>query len=806
MEGLLCSQEMAEIDELFKSAFNLEAKLVLFPVRHHSPACSFHLKKVIDTYNPDIILIEGPSDTKNVLKFIEHEESEAPLCIYYSYSDKKGVIGEKGGKYMCYYPFLDYSPELVAIREAKNRGIIAEFIDLSYPEILANSSKAVMTGKTPKSSYNDDYLLQRGEYLKKLYEKEGCRNFSELWEKLFELDGYTTDTASFVKNMLAFCYFSRISYSKEMLDSDGCSAREAYMAQNIRKALDKHSKVLVVTGGFHTSGIVSLIKNDTDLKLKSIDLKDSGTYAMAYSLEESDQLNGYASGMPHPAFYQRVWEEMLSCETNPYEKAVLYFIIRCGGYLRKKEGGISTADEIEAYNMAKGLKSLRDKSGCGVYELIDAVRSSFVKGELNNYDKSPMEALFKMLTGKRIGKLCRNADVPPLIEDFREKAGYLKLKTDTTSEQEVTLYIYKSTKHRECSKFLNILRFFDIGFCKKVKGPDFSKRTNTNLVREIWKYRWSTSVDSGLIELSVYGGSVAEVAAELAKKKYADIGDHAGEASLLMIDMFMMGLDCNLQEIAEVLSDTINKDETFFSVADCTYNLNFLNRAGSILCAAGNNELGKLISQAYNKTAALMTSLAVIPKDNENKAISKLKDIYHILMMEDVCVEREIFENGLINITENKLCNSAVEGAAAGLLYGMGRLEREQVIRLAEGYLYGTGEKFLESAGFLKGLFSTARDILFHDNKFLEGIDNVLCNMSEDAFIRILPELRLSFSFFNPGEIEEIGKRVAEVYSTEPENILRTKAVDPQLADFCKEIDTYGMDTLKQWRIMHGQQ
>lgn len=565
MEGLLCSQEMAEIDELFKSAYNLESNLVLFPVRHHSPACSFHLKKVIDAYNPDIILIEGPSDTNHVLEFIEHEESEAPLCIYYSYSDKKGVVGEKDGKYTCYYPFLDYSPELIAIREAKNRGIVAEFIDLAYPEILLNSSKENgINGNIPKASYNDDYLMQRGEYLKRLCVKEGCRNFSELWEKLFELDGSIASTACFVKNMLAFCYFSRVGYSKEMLESDGCSAREAFMAGNIKKALEKHNKVLVVTGGFHTSGIIDLIKNGSDKDLKSVDLRDSGTYAMAYSLEESDQLNGYASGMPHPAFYQKVWEELTTNESNPYEKAVLHFIIKCGGYLRKKEGDISTADEIEAYNMAKGLKLLRDKAGCGIYELIDAVRSSFVKGELNYYDKSPTEVLYKMLTGKKIGKLCGNADVPPLVKDFREKSKFFKLKVDTTIEQETTLYIYKSERHRECSKLLNILKFFDTGFCKRVKGPDFSKRTNTNLVREVWKYRWNTSVDSSLIELSVYGGSLAEVAGELAKKKYADIGDHAGEASLLMIDIFMMGLKDNLQGISGALSDTINKDGTFF--------------------------------------------------------------------------------------------------------------------------------------------------------------------------------------------------------------------------------------------------
>ncbi|NRU69045.1 hypothetical protein, partial [Clostridium beijerinckii] len=44
-----------KIKNYVKKAYNLESKVMFFPVRHHSPACSFHLKKVIESYNPEII-------------------------------------------------------------------------------------------------------------------------------------------------------------------------------------------------------------------------------------------------------------------------------------------------------------------------------------------------------------------------------------------------------------------------------------------------------------------------------------------------------------------------------------------------------------------------------------------------------------------------------------------------------------------------------------------------------------------------------------------------------------------------------
>ena len=46
MEELLRSKEMDKIEELFNKAFNLNSNIVFFPVRHHSPTCSYNLKRL----------------------------------------------------------------------------------------------------------------------------------------------------------------------------------------------------------------------------------------------------------------------------------------------------------------------------------------------------------------------------------------------------------------------------------------------------------------------------------------------------------------------------------------------------------------------------------------------------------------------------------------------------------------------------------------------------------------------------------------------------------------------------------------
>lgn len=806
MEGLLCSQEMAKIDSLFKKSYDLKSNRLFFPVRHHSPACSFHLAKVIDEYGPDIILIEGPCDTNSTLQYIEHDESQAPLCIYYSYSDKKGLLGEKDGKYRCYYPFLDYSPELVAIRQAKTREIPTRFIDLPYPEILLNSSRgAGLQNEAPKVSYNDDYLMERSRFLQGLCEKEGCRNFSELWEKLYEIDGIRLKSEDFIRNMLAFCYLSRIDYSQEMLQSEGCTAREKFMAGNIREAMRNHEKVLIVTGGFHTWGLVELLDEEEETSLKFIEHQDAGTYAMAYSFEESDQLNGYASGMPYPAFYQKVWEGVCDREENPYEKAALHYIVRCGGQLRKNDTALSTADEIEAYNMAKGLAALREKAECGVFELFDGVRVSFVKGELSVFDKAPLEVLRRLLTGKKIGKLCGHAEVPPIVKDFREKASRLKLKVNTTVEQEIVLDIYKNPRHREISKLLHIMLFLETGFCKKVKGPDFINKKNTSLVRETWKYRWSTAIESSLIEVSVYGGSLEEAAGEVVKKRLKEIGEHAGDMSLLLIDTYMMGLNDRFDEIAQYVSEAISRDGVFYSIADCTYNLCFLYSGGKLLGSSAEGGLEKLVKESYYKAVMLTPGIYNTSAEEENRVISRLKDLYHLTLQRDLGLNHDPFTDALANITQKVDCNSSVEGASIGILIGMGKVDRSFAIVKAEGYLYGTGEKFLESAGFLKGLFSTARDTVFYDDEFIKGIDHVIRNMQEEDFMKILPDLRLSFSFFTPNEINEIAETVSEVYSATKEGILKAEAISPEEIRLGTELDSLVVGAFKRWGLMNEQ-
>ncbi len=108
------------------------AEIMLLPVRHHSPACSMQIQRIIRKWEPTAVLVEGPDNANALLPLMVHEDTKAPFAIYYAYHDKAGKISKEKEHYKCYYPFLDYSPELAAFRTGKRLGIETAFIDLSY--------------------------------------------------------------------------------------------------------------------------------------------------------------------------------------------------------------------------------------------------------------------------------------------------------------------------------------------------------------------------------------------------------------------------------------------------------------------------------------------------------------------------------------------------------------------------------------------------------------------------------------------------------------------------------------------------
>ena len=186
----------------------------------------------------------------------------------------------------------------------------------------------------------DEAWFSHSRLLRAACVRTGARDPDDLWDHLYEVGYRSVDTAEFVRSVLAYCALARRDYSEDALKADGCLAREQAMAAHIAA---EQGRTIVVTGGFHT---VALPQTEPALpKPMKLAPEDNQLVLMRYSFEQLDRLNGYASGMPSPEFYQRAWEE----------QAPAQLMVEIARDCRRRNLGISTADAIAAVSHAERL-------------------------------------------------------------------------------------------------------------------------------------------------------------------------------------------------------------------------------------------------------------------------------------------------------------------------------------------------------------------------------------------------------------------------------------------------------------------
>ncbi len=64
-----------------RGILDLDAQVIFFPVRHHSPACARLVRRLIHDLRPSRVLIEGPSDFNSRMAELSLPH-RLPIAIY----------------------------------------------------------------------------------------------------------------------------------------------------------------------------------------------------------------------------------------------------------------------------------------------------------------------------------------------------------------------------------------------------------------------------------------------------------------------------------------------------------------------------------------------------------------------------------------------------------------------------------------------------------------------------------------------------------------------------------------------------
>ena len=793
-------------DNNFEISFNesqnkiIKENIKFFPVRHHSPACAFHLKKIIEEFKPETILIEGPSDANFLMEYMIDENTIAPFCIYSSYIDKSKE------KCRSYYPFLDYSPEFVAIKKSHELKINCSFIDMPFASIIENSENN--KNKKPISIYDkDNNKFNVNDYTSRLTKKSGLRSFAELWERDFEINGILKNSEDFIKNVFALGYYMRLIENEDIETKN----REYFMAKNIKECIDKKiDRILVITGSFHVNGIIDKLKDFENIerafnKLKNYNIQNSSNYLIPYSFEEADQRKGYIAGIEYPAFYNNIWKKLNeNLIENAYTETVKSFIVKAAG-INRDYYNVNIPDCINAYYMAINLAKLRGKNNAGVYELIDAVKSAFVKGEISLENTGNIELMMKLLSGIANGKVSSKSIVPPVVLDFRNLCKTHRIRIDKTETTESTLDIIKDKNHFEKSKFFHKMRFLDIGFCKLIKGPDYIEKTDKNLAREIWKYKYNSQVEALLIDKSVYGTSVEELCLNFIKEKLKS-RLNGEEISKLIIESTVMGLYNFLIDNYNEIENIILSDNDFVSLCKALDNFSYLINIekinGNINKDRENifkdiniiSKIKSLSKLGFILAAQNMESIKNLDEENALKYSVYIKNLFIYTLENEDLDCREIFYGSIDSMTQNTFGSSHIYAVCLSIKYKSGKIDAKEFASIISNFLETAETESI--AYFLNGVFLIARDILFINNDLINEIDKIVKNIEENKFMEILPNFRFAFTNLTPTETERLSLIIAKLYKTKESNtesiskeeIQRAKIIDKKIA---KEMSRY---------------
>ncbi len=785
MEGLLRNGQISEI-----IPFDMAQPVLLFPVRHHSPVCSYQLVRTIESYRPDIILIEGPENANDLIPVLTDAETTLPAAIYYFYKDTGKLVSEEAEDYHCYYPFLYASPEYNAMAMAKRLGIPAQFIDLPYSEILIHTSEAKgLRSAQEKHSYADDAYLAKSRFYAKICEKTGLRCFEEFWEKYFEIDGIRRTPAEFVRRMYTYCILTRQDTPQEELQEDGCLAREQHMAFRIREAMAQHGKVLVVTGGFHSPGLHALLQTEMlqPPKLHHFSHDVQNCYPIAYSYEAADALRGYAAGMQHPQFYDGI-SIALQSGTAPeglYREQTLDLLAKTAKESAKQDIPVSIADVTAAFSLMEGLAALRGAQECGMYELYDGVTSAFIKGEKTLASAMPLEILGRLATGSGVGRIGDRSHVPPLIADFEVQCERFRLKSRSAVPQEREIALFRKGKGMEESRFFHRMEYLGTEFAQRLKGPDLHSGTDRSRVREVWKYRRTPHVDAVLIDHTTDGVNLEEACRTLAVRALQR-ERRCETAAKTAVDCFLMGITLPPQDTA-LMEEILVNDGDFFSIGKGLYYFDMLHSLRSLYGFSDDATL-RYLTQCFGKLLAMLPSMGNVQAEQADACIEICRLLYGVTgrLLPHRRAELVL---ALETLAQRDAKEPSVYGAACGLLYAMDSRRRTMAETAMCGYLRGTLTMQKQGALFLKGLFETARDIALTDANFLRMADELMAGMEFQDFLEILPSLRLAFSYFTPSEIRHTAESAAAMHGSKAEDVLRTSAMDEELYIFGAELD-----------------
>ena len=738
------------------------------PIRHHSPACAFHLTAMIEELAPAAILVEGPCDFDPLIPLLVDPRTRPPVAIV-------SIADVEGSRSVSTFPFCAHSPEYVALTQAQARSIWARFIDLP----AGNKAMLRDVGGDAPPPPIDEQAFDTSDYVRALAERLGCRDGNEVWDHLFEARIGRGDWRAFFTDVGRYCGHMRECTPAATMAADGTLAREAQMIAHLAAARrEVAGPVLAVIGGFHAPALAG-----ADLAAAGRPVRASGgtPYLVRYGYRQLNLLSGYSAGLPLPSYYAALWQAVLAGREEPFAALAHDLLSGFAAHVRHALPGAAPPVPVlvAALENAQRLAELRGRPGPLRDDLIDACRSTLLKGEESG-DASPVMAeLAAYLTGTAIGDVPPSAGSPPLVKAVRGRARSLGFRIDDGERRARELDIYRNPRHRAASRFLHATLFIGAGFAERTGGPDFRSGVDLDRLFEHWSVMWSPLVEARLIERAAEGDTLeAAVAAELARRLRALEAAGQGADAVAAIDLFAAAAQAGIAEqagaVLPLVETAVTRDADLAGVTEALRDLVALWRGRAALGLDDAGPVEQLIATAWRRALFLLPGLVEAREERiaaTLDAMATLREVVGLAGETLSSVDVGLFDEAVERLLDAPL-DAALAGAIAALSLLAGRIDEVSFAGRLGGELRGAHPDPARRIAWLRGVIAISRELLWRVPALVETADAVLAGLDEDGFIELLPHLRLAFARLDPREIDRLAQAVGERHRVDAEALV----------------------------------
>jgi hypothetical protein len=495
----------------------------IFGVRHHSPACAAALPALLDALRPTRLFIELPPELAPLLPHLCHPEARGPLAATVD-------AGLPGAPQLAFYPFAEFSPELVALRWAAAHGVPVDLFDLPVAcraDGDGLASGQALSGEPAGAAPDGDggagppaAPAWTGPW------GDDPADEDDRWERAVEQAAAGAPPEALRRAALLYGWAVRASgpADAELL------RREAQMRARL-KALGADGAAAIV-GAAHAPALIGAPPPGLDPHPRRADPGPPPARALPavllpWSSARLDPSSGYPAGIPDPAFQQRRYEALQS-DPPPADGGLTAAAVEVCRALRARGHVASLPDAREAARVALELAALRDLPMPGRRELREALTLALGQGEPQG--RGLPAAMDEVLIGDAHGRLPPGAPRAGLEVQVEALVAALRLPGPGEPERELELDPLRSELDRRRHVALRRLELLGVPYATPEAPADDEGDDDPDAprVRVRWTARWTPATTAALALSAGRGPDLRTAAAErLREQRAARVADGA---------------------------------------------------------------------------------------------------------------------------------------------------------------------------------------------------------------------------------------------------------------------------------------